>query len=285
VETSTHTNCLLCDHSSLKVLRGYEKDHLVRCRKCSFVFSSRIPSAEELVTFYEGYQRANAISPITIKRYHELLDQFEEFRSTGNIIDIGCGDGYFLEVAKERGWNVFGVEFTDEALEVCSAKGITMLRGPLEAANYEPDFFDVVTSFEVIEHIYNPRKEVSDIRTILRKDGLFYVTTPNFNSISRSVLGHKWTILNYPEHLSYYTRKTMNRFMKTMRFTKLRTETTGIGIQRFRTAVTGEEKSQEALREKTETRALYRLAKKTINGLLRFTASGDAMKGYFINSK
>jgi len=284
-ESSTHTECLLCGNASLKTLRGYEKDHLVRCRSCRFVFSVKIPSTEQLIAFYETYPRAGAISPITIKRYHELLDRFEHYRSTGNLLDIGCGDGYFLEVAKERGWTVYGTEFTDEAIAVCGAKGITIHQGPLDASNYEADLFDVITSFEVIEHINNPIEEMAFISKILRKDGLFYVTTPNFNSISRFLLGNKWSVLHYPEHLSYYTAGTMTRFLGQQNFRKLKTETTGIGIRRFTQTVTKQVTSEESLREKTETRPLFRFAKKTINGLLQFTGSGDNLKGSFIHRK
>ena len=113
-----HNHCLICSSSNLTILPAYQKDYLVQCMSCKFVFCNRIPTNDELLNHYKKYNRGNELSPITLLRYNELLDKFEQFRQTNNILDIGCGDGYFLEAAKNRGWNVYGTEFTDEAIEI-----------------------------------------------------------------------------------------------------------------------------------------------------------------------
>ena len=200
--------CVLCGSPHLVLLKGYEQNYLVKCSSCDFVFCQRKPTAEELKVHYGLYPRANAISEITLKRYSGLLDAFEPYRKTNNIIDVGCGDGFFLEVAKRRKWNVFGTEFTKEAIDVCEQKGIQMTVSPLNSNLYPSDFFDIITSFEVIEHINNPKEELKSFYSILRKGGIVYVTTPNFNSISRNILKSRWNIIEYPEHLSYYTTRT-----------------------------------------------------------------------------
>src|SRR6185369_9515208 len=130
--------CLLCGSDILPPLTGYEQYHLVRCSNCQFVFCKQKPSLDELTRHYASYPRGNAISKITLKRYNSLLDSFEGYRKTNNIIDIGCGDGFFLGEAKKRGWNVFGTEFTQEAIATCQLKGIQMNTSPLNATNYEP---------------------------------------------------------------------------------------------------------------------------------------------------
>ena len=194
--------CLLCG-SVIITLQGYEHHKLVKRTSCKFIFCKQIPGLEELKAHYELYPRANAISEITIKRYNELLDTFEKYRKTNNMIDVGCGDGYFLAEAFKRGWRVFGTEFTDEAISVCIKKNISMTKGPIKAESYSADFFDVLTSFEVIEDINNPIEETLIYKTILRSGGAIYITTPNFNSISRVILGPRWNVIEYPEHLCY----------------------------------------------------------------------------------
>ena len=99
-----HKNCILCESDSLLKIKGYEQQHLVKCKSCKFVFCEPIPSIEELEVHYKGYGRNDYLSPITIKRYHQILDSFEPYRKTNKLIDVGCGIGYFLEAAKERGW-------------------------------------------------------------------------------------------------------------------------------------------------------------------------------------
>ena len=232
---NNHKICLLCSSEELYLLEKYKSAHLCKCRNCGFVFSKKIPSETELNNFYDGYGRADYLSPITIKRYNELLDKFEKFRKTGKIIDVGCGIGYFLEIAKKRGWEVYGTEFTDEALEICKSKGIKMSLGKLDPKNYDSNMFDIITSFEVLEHINNPIEEISNFSKILRKNGLVYLTTPNFNSLLRYKLNENYDIITYPEHLSYYTPKTINFLFEKLNFRKLKLQTTGISLTKLKT--------------------------------------------------
>ena len=180
-----HENCILCGSHPLHKIKGYEQHHLIKCNACKFVFCEPIPSIDELEEHYKGYGRNDYLSPITIKRYNQILDSFEPYRKTNKLIDVGCGIGYFLEVAKKRGWEVYGTEFTNEAIQICSEKGIKMKKGILDPENYMPEEFDIITSFEVIEHINNPIYELNSFHKLLRKGGLVYVTTPNFNSLLR----------------------------------------------------------------------------------------------------
>jgi 23S rRNA U2552 (ribose-2'-O)-methylase RlmE/FtsJ len=84
----------------------------------------QIPSDQELIDYYANYGSVDSISEITVRRYHELLDKFEAFRKNNKIIDVGCGRGHFLKVAKERGWDVHGTEFSDQLVEHGRTLGI-----------------------------------------------------------------------------------------------------------------------------------------------------------------
>lgn len=288
-----HQHCIVCNSKELNPLKGYEAAYLVQCQHCSFVFARQIPTAQELNDHYsKTYSREDYLSPITVKRYHELLDQFEPFRKTNKLLDVGCGVGYFLEVARERGWEVYGTEFTDESMKINRDKGFNMHQGPLNAGNYPPQSFDVVTSFEVIEHINNPAEEMNHISTVLRQGGLFYCTTPNFNSLSRHQLKGQWNVIVYPEHLSYYTPKSMHFLMQQHGFTKKQVLTTGISITRFRKSkdhtiseshITGQS-TDEQLRVQMESKWYLGLAKNIINGVLTFLGMGDSLKVMYVKS-
>src|SRR5262249_7804790 len=154
--------CLICGSRKLLPLKRYYSSHLVNCGSCGFVFSQKIPAIEELVAHYEHYGRDDYLSPVTVKRFHQILDRLEKFRKTNRMLDVGCGIGYFLESAKSRGWEVYGTEFTDEAVAICVSKGIKMKKGKLRTEDYEPNFFDAIISIEVIEHINNPREEIQN---------------------------------------------------------------------------------------------------------------------------
>ena len=96
-----HTNCLICNSSKLVSLKNYERSYLVKCRNCHFVFSEKIPAQQTLIEHYTNYPREHYISPITIANYNKLLDKFEEYRKTNNLLDVGCGSGYFLVEAQK----------------------------------------------------------------------------------------------------------------------------------------------------------------------------------------
>ena len=84
--SSKHQECLICGSKKLKQKPAYLDGDMVACGSCGFVFAQSIPTVEELVKHYEGYERNDYLSPITIKRYHEILDSFEPYRKTNNLI-------------------------------------------------------------------------------------------------------------------------------------------------------------------------------------------------------
>ncbi len=286
-----HSTCLICSSTSLNPLKSYEKAHLCQCSNCGFVFAQKVPTSEELEEHYIGYGRNDYLSPITIKRYHELLDQMEPYRKTNKLLDVGCGIGYFLEAAKERGWEVYGTEYTDEAVSICEEKGIKVQKGKLDPKNYEEESFDVITSFEVIEHINNPLEELENFNSLLRKGGVVYVTTPNFNSLLRYRLKAAYNVITYPEHLSYYTPKTLKRVFKQSGFSCKKIETTGISLTRLKTsqgktseAFISETSTDEQLRNSIETKWYLQVAKRFINGALTLLGKGDSLKGWFVKN-
>ena len=284
-----HKNCILCNSDSLLKIKGYEQHFLVKCKSCKFVFCERIPSKEELEEHYKGYGRNDYLSPITIKRYHEILDSFEPYRKNNKLIDVGCGIGYFLEAAKERGWEVYGTEFTEKAIQICSQKGIKMKKGILDPKNYMPEEFDIITSFEVIEHINNPIHELNSFHKLLRKGGLVYVTTPNFNSLLRYRLKSSYNNICYPEHLSYYTPKTLKKVFTSLGFMTIKIESTGISISRLKKSkglvsekAISPNSDDEKIRNQIENKKYLQHLKKIMNSILTITGKGDALKGWFI---
>ena len=284
-----HKECIVCKGKKLRSMKDYQTAHLCQCKDCGFVFSKQIPTENELVEHYNRYSRNDYLSPLTIKRYNELLDQFEKYRRNNKLLDVGCGVGYFLDEAQKRGWEVYGTEFTDDAFKICKEKNINMSKGVLDPKNYELEAFDVITSFEVIEHINNPIDEISKMKMILRDEGIIYVTTPNFNSLLRYKLKSNYNVITFPEHLSYYTPKTLARLFITNSFKKVKIQTTGISITRLRTSkgisnqeIISASSDDEFIRNTLESRYIFRLVKSIINHLLTFFGIGDNIKGIFI---
>lgn len=280
-----HSFCPNCMSYRFRKLRKYQEHYLSKCSKCKFVFAHQIPSHRELENHYEGYGRNDYLSPITVKRYNELLDQFEPYRKTNRILDVGCGIGYFLEVAKKRGWEVYGTEYTGEAIKICAEKGIKMYKGDLKSNMFEKEAFDVITSIEVIEHLSHPAEHIQLLKSFLRNGGALYVTTPNFNSLLRRHLGQNWNVIAYPEHLSYFTRKSITSLLKKKEFRIKYAKTHGISVTRLKTSQ-GRSKQKyisatsddEKIRESFENNSTKQLIKKLINAQLSLLGVGDSLK-------
>src|SRR5436305_4997576 len=113
------------------------------------VFAARIPTDAELAAYYENYGHAWHDSPITRRRYADVLDSLEPYRDRNRLLDMGCGAGYFLEEARSRGWEVHGTEYSRWALELTQRKRLNVVQAPIGLGIYDPDSFDVVTAFEV----------------------------------------------------------------------------------------------------------------------------------------
>jgi SAM-dependent methyltransferase len=209
-------------------------------------------------------------------------------------MEIGCGEGFFLEQAKKRNWEVYGTELSPNAIEICSKKQLNV-KSSIEDFRFEKsEMFDVVLSIEVIEHLPFPLKEAASYQQLLRKGGALYMTTPNFNSISRRVLGEKWSIILYPEHLIYYTPLTITRLLEKFGFKKVSIRTEGISPARFiytykKSNASQSDEAQKYnfnevdrnLRKKIEHNKLLSFTKSAINFLLRKTSAGDSMKVLF----
>ncbi len=284
-----HEKCLVCNSSRLKEMKKYQHAYLVKCNNCGFVFSQRNPTEDELIKHYTNYPREHHISPLTINKYHQILASFERYRKTNNLLDVGCGNGHFLVEAKNMGWNVYGTEYTDDAVYVCNKKEICIKKGKLVSNSFKKNFFDIITSFEVIEHINYPVQEIKVFYRFLRPKGIVYITTPNFNSISRFILNHNWNIIEYPEHLSYYTKNTLNKLMKKNSFENIAFKSSGISVNRFRNNASHLKKknistdfTDEKLRSKIEKSGVLKTIKVIINFLLTTLSIGDTLKVIYI---
>jgi hypothetical protein len=124
---------------------------------------------------------------------------------------------------------------------------------------------------------------------LLRPGGLLYCTTPNFNSLSRRVLRDRWTAIDYPEHLNYFTVSTLSRLFEQAGLRAISVTSSGLSVSRLRGGLcgagardpSGSETLDEDLRSRIERSTLLAVAKRTANGILGATRSGDTIKGWF----
>lgn len=104
-----------------------------------------------------------------------------------NFLDVGCGEGYCLIEAEERGWKAYGVDITDNRINEAKKAGIEFSLGTLMDVKYPNDFFDIIYMDSVLEHVTNPGEYLSEIKRILKSGGLVYIGVPNEDSLLNDV--------------------------------------------------------------------------------------------------
>ncbi len=243
----------------------------------------------ELDAYYNNYPAGEDTSPLTLLRYDELLDRFKKYRAGGSMLDVGCGGGHFLAQAAKHGWRIQGTETGQRQLAACRAKGVPVIAGPLNIEDHPAEGYDVICSFEVIEHVTHPAEEIGKMVALLRPGGLLYVTTPNFNCLARRLDPTNWSVANYPEHLNYFTPATLHRLLHGQGLHKKWLVTTGFSVSRWKAkgASTKEERDaakqyQEALRSSLESKWHLKLAKRLANTALNGLELGDSMKAGYV---
>jgi 2-polyprenyl-3-methyl-5-hydroxy-6-metoxy-1,4-benzoquinol methylase len=295
---STFDHCPLCGAKNIGLLSGFEKLFLFKCGRCGFVFDQRIPTEKELIEHYSqySYSTRKPCPPPTIKSYNNLLDFFAEFKETGNILDVGCGQGDFLNEARKRGWTIYGYEYSAAAISLCRDRDISVCSGKFTAGQFADIQFDVVTSFEVLEHLNNMNDHFAVVNKKLRTGGLYYCTTPNFNALLRYLERDAFSMICYPEHISFYTKKSLRYLCELHGFSVNKMLTTGIDIGRLRNHLRRKKislertemrltakKQTDAVRAQVDVHWLYGRAKCVVNSILSFIGTGDTLlKGFLV---
>ncbi|GBC76762.1 Demethylrebeccamycin-D-glucose O-methyltransferase [bacterium HR08] len=206
---------------------------IVRCSACSFLFVHPPPTPETLRALYTdpsyfrgagafGYADYAALRPVWEARARERLAMIERYVERGTLLDVGCATGIFLRVAQERGWVVSGIEIAPEAArEAERLTGRPIIASPAPLLR-EGRVFDVITVWEYLEHVPDPRAELRRLNRLLRPGGLLALSTPNAGHRVVSRAPARWTEFKPPEHVSFFTARTLTRLLAACGFHVLR---------------------------------------------------------------
>jgi 2-polyprenyl-3-methyl-5-hydroxy-6-metoxy-1,4-benzoquinol methylase len=193
--------------------RGNDAIALFRCGQCQTTYLGGHSKFfdEDLYAYYaryHGLKKEDVYDPLTRKRYLALLDFFSAHGRGRTVLDVGCGKGDFVDAALNAGWDVEGIELSQPAVNIAQEFCLPVSNLDFFSMKIENASRDLVTMFEVIEHVPNPGEFFSRAEEIVKPGGLVYLTTPNFNSLDRRVLGAGWDAI-HREHLTYFTPKTL----------------------------------------------------------------------------
>lgn len=186
---------------------------IVQCRQCGLVYTNPRRRPVELLQDYEAVVETRYIQEregrlLTFGRRIEVLEKLIPEHNGHRLLDIGAHVGVFVEVAQARGWEAFGLEPSRWAVEVGRSMGLNMIQGTLRDAELDSDSFDLVTMWDVIEHLYDPLGDLREIARILKPGGLVCIHTMNIDSPFARLLGKRWPWL-VEMHLYFFTPATL----------------------------------------------------------------------------
>ena len=177
--------CALCGSSQRQVHIGFRDIPVVRCSQCGFLYSSRVLSAAAAHEYYQdnfGSQRHLDGQRVNARTNAVALIQLINFRQVKSWLDIGCGYGFLLKWLLEQGIAAEGVELSSQEAEYARSAGLPVHGTLLSESGLPRNHYDVVSSFEVIEHISDPRTLLAEMAEYVRPGGFLLVMTDNFES-------------------------------------------------------------------------------------------------------
>jgi 2-polyprenyl-3-methyl-5-hydroxy-6-metoxy-1,4-benzoquinol methylase len=121
--------------------------------------------------------------------------------SNGLVLDVGCGNGGFLCLAKEIGWQVYGIDMDPKAVEMARSRGLNVECGGIELLSHESQKYDVITLSHVIEHVHDPLDLLHQLYRLLKPGGVLWIETPNLRSLGYKYFKSSWRGLESPRHL------------------------------------------------------------------------------------
>src|ERR1700722_9966984 len=131
-----------------------------------------------------------------------------------SLLEVGCGTGADLDWARQRGWDVHGLELNESAVEAARNQGLDVQCSTFENANLSANSFDCIIMSQVLEHLYSPRLALQRCHRLLRPGGLLLVAVPKFDSWTRHALGNFWHNLQFPIHLHHFSQPVLERMVR-----------------------------------------------------------------------
>lgn len=232
-----YVNCNLCENNNFIVLYRENTDYskmpepnefscsninygkhgqIVKCKDCGLVYMNPRRNAAIIHEMY-GIQEDNVYYDERRGRNITFLKALEDINSVcvkkGKLLDVGCGIGLFLRLARSSKWDIEGIEPSKWATRIARDKyRLNVQTGTLKTAKLFNEKFDVITMWDVIEHCTDPLGELKLTNSVLKKNGYLFLTTMDLDSFVARLMGRRWWWL-MEMHLFYFTRETIKKLL------------------------------------------------------------------------
>ncbi|NDI98510.1 class I SAM-dependent methyltransferase [Flavobacterium sp. LaA7.5] len=204
------------------------KDHSVSGEQFELLLNEELqllkthpqPAAENLARYYESDDYISHTDgkrslfeklyhTIKQKALHDKIKLVQEFKpQKGKLLDIGAGTGDFLVMAKKNGWHITGIEPSEKAKGIAKTKGVSFADS---LTHIEDHSYDAVTMWHVLEHVPDVENQISELKRIIKPDGVIVVAVPNYKSYDAKHYGSYWAAYDVPRHLWHFSKTAIKK--------------------------------------------------------------------------
>ena len=227
--------CLVCGHNELineltctDFVATNENFNLQRCKKCTFLFTNPRPDTNEIGKYYQsdkyvshagkkdGFGIMYKIYDI-VRNYsiNQKLNLIKKYNSSGNLMDLGCGLGYFLDGAvKDKTFDCIGVDVSDDTIKYVKETFGYNVKNETELDQLPQNNYDVITQWHVLEHVHFLNERMKQLNNLLKKDGTLFIAVPNSNSWDAKKYKEYWDGYDIPRHLYHFNKNSIKLLME-----------------------------------------------------------------------
>ena len=229
-------DCCLCGPSdSSPIASGEDFEYrtsaneftVYECLNCESVYLNPRPDASELPRIYPDSYHAFEFSESEYGLVYKVRRRLEANRllswcagipADAKILDIGCGDGFHLDLLGEfgkSGWELRGVDIDERAVSICNEKGLDVHHGTLSTSGFKPDSFDFAYTLQTVEHVARPAEFLGEINGLLKPGGILVVVTDNTGSPDFKLFKKRyWGGYHFPRHWNLFNKKNIKKLAK-----------------------------------------------------------------------
>jgi len=216
--------CILCGAQERELLIEKDSWKIYRCHKCGLGFLDPRPSQEEVEHLYrdeyfserydEGLDPNSAEFQKRLRSEKHRVRFIKKVKQDGQVLDIGCGYGYFLAACRNEGFEVSGVDVSGWATQYAIERlGIPVRLGKVGDLTLPSHHFDIITMWHSLEHTPDPHLALQVVKSCLKDDGILVIDVPTYKGTDAQRMWQEWDGWSVPYHFWHFTSRTLVQFL------------------------------------------------------------------------
>lgn len=223
-------NCPSCGNRKKKILLNKNGGTYVVCKNCEMIYINPVFKDKDLENHYRNNHSVRSEISLLDKKFFDYTYTkgfdlaAKTFKIPGTVLDVGCSAGMFLDLAKKKNWETYGLELNASEAEIAKTKGHNVQEEKLENASFDQKF-DIIFFWDVFEHIKNGNECLNICKKLLKKNGIIFLQCPSRDSIALKILQKNCNMLDGLEHVNLYGYKSLKVLCKRSNFKLIDYET------------------------------------------------------------